>query len=204
MKGLNSPRVALVVIASIFILPLVLAWLMFSGVIEFRPASTRNLGLLVEPPVPVPWSGVEAAGATDFSSREFTDHWLVLYAAPAACDAACMEAVVGLRQVHRAAGRYRSRIRIALLINDPDPARTLRLQGVYDAFRLLTDSGGGLWEELDRVAGRTLPGARAAGGTYLVDPLGHIMMFYPADADANDLRLDLKRLLTWSKQDEQR
>jgi hypothetical protein len=41
------------------------------------------------------------------------------------------------------------------------------------------------------------------GNSYLVDPLGNIMMFYGADSDPNDLKKDLKRLLTWSKLDEQ-
>jgi hypothetical protein len=52
MKPQLPPRVALVIIAAIFILPLVAAWLMFTGVIEFRPGATRNLGQLV-PPRPI-------------------------------------------------------------------------------------------------------------------------------------------------------
>ncbi len=41
-------------------------------------------------------------------------------------------------------------------------------------------------------------------GIYLIDPPGNIMMYYTADADANHIRQDLKRLSTWSKLDEQR
>ena len=41
------------------------------------------------------------------------------------------------------------------------------------------------------------------GSTYLIDPLGNIMMSYAAGFDPNDLKRDLKRLLTWSKLDEQ-
>jgi hypothetical protein len=41
------------------------------------------------------------------------------------------------------------------------------------------------------------------GDIYLIDPLGNIMMYYAADADPNHIRKDLKRLLTWSKLDEQ-
>jgi cytochrome oxidase Cu insertion factor (SCO1/SenC/PrrC family) len=43
----------------------------------------------------------------------------------------------------------------------------------------------------------------AIDGIYLIDPLGNIMMYYAADADPNHIRQDLKRLLTWSKLDEQ-
>jgi hypothetical protein len=55
MKLEMSPRLALVVIAALFILPLLLAWLMYSGVIEFTPGTTRNHGQLVQPPVPLDW-----------------------------------------------------------------------------------------------------------------------------------------------------
>jgi hypothetical protein len=40
------------------------------------------------------------------------------------------------------------------------------------------------------------------GSLYLLDPLGNIMLFYAAGFDPNDLKKDLKRLLTWSKLDE--
>jgi hypothetical protein len=54
---------------------------------------------------------------------------------------------------------------------------------------------------LDAVS--TAQGTATPGSLYLLDPLGNIMMFYAAGFDPNDLKKDLKRLLTWSKLDEQ-
>ena len=193
---LNSPRVALVVIASIFILPLVLAWLMFSGIIEYRPESTRNRGSLVQPPVPVSWAGVYETGAASETEETFGEHWLILHAVTDPCDTACLEAITGLRQVHLALGRDRPRVRLALLHRGEDPAS---LRQLYDGFHLLEDPAGGLWSTLARAAGRGGP----AGATYLVDPLGNVMMYYAPGFDPNDLKTDLKRLLTWSKMDTQ-
>lgn len=198
MIRLNSPRVALVVIASVFILPLVVAWLMFSGVIDYRPQSTRNRGWLVQPPVPVSWTGVYETGSSDAPAAAFAEHWLVLHAVPEACDRACLEAIAGLRQVHLAAGRDRHRIRLALLHRGGDPAR---LQQMYDDFHLLENPAGGLWRTLQTVAGRARSAQYASGATYLIDPLGNIMLFYAAGSDPGDLKTDLKRLLTWSKLD---
>lgn len=204
MKALNSPRVALVVIASIFILPLVLAWLMFSGVIDFKLASTRNLGLLVEPPLPLSWNDLDEPGTgRDSPADTFAGHWLVLHAVPGTCDASCIEAIVGLRQVHRAAGRYRSRIRLGLLVAAPTRELTRQLQAIYHDFHLLDSPSDRLWETLGQAAGAAQPAVAAAGGTFLVDPMGRIMMYYPPDSDPNDLRQDLKRLLTWSKLDDE-
>ena len=45
-------------------------------------------------------------------------------------------------------------------------------------------------------------GGQVENSVYLIDPLGNIMLFYAAGFDPNDLKKDLKRLLTWSKLDE--
>jgi cytochrome oxidase Cu insertion factor (SCO1/SenC/PrrC family) len=187
-----SSRAVLVVIAGMFILPLVLAWLMFSGLIEFRPAATRNLGLLVEPPVPVSWNAVRVEGADGPSTDDFAGHWLVLYAVPRPCDESCIKAVAGLRQVYKAAGRDQSRIRLALLhrLEEPGP-----LRDVYAGFYLLENPGGELWDTLEAISRQRNASAGGPGSSYLVDPLGNIMMVYPAGSDPNDLRMDLKRLL---------
>lgn len=198
MSGRNKPRFALLVIAALFLVPLLLAWLMYSGAIDWHPASTRNLGQLVEPPLPVGWEGVAMEGAPGDPAERFAGHWLVLYDVPDPCGDACLEAVIGLRQVHRAAGRHQNRIMLALLLGTSDPAVAARLADVYDAFHLLSDRAG----ELEARLAQAAPGA-APGGSYLIDPLGNIMMHYAAGADPNDLKNDLKRLMTWSKLDEQ-
>lgn len=198
-----SPRVALLIIAAMFFLPLVLAWLMYTGAIEFRPHSTRNLGELVQPPLPVAWTDVYLDGnPNDTAERAFSGHWVILHAVPRTCPAACLASVADLRQVHRAAGRQQGRIRVALLhdLESTDDAAALR--ELYDALQLVHNPAGSLWQSLEQVAGRSGSSAPVRGSTYLIDPLGNIMLFYAAGYDANDLKNDLKRLLTWSKLDE--
>ena len=204
MKSGVSPRAALVIIAALFFLPLILAWLMYSGTIEFRPHSTRNLGRLVQPPLPLSWAGVYLGGSTDKPVADaFTGHWLILHAVPRSCEESCLRNVADLRQIHRAAGRQQSRIRLALLHDLEQPGESLALQALYDAFQLLENPDGSLWTTLEAVARDDEPPATAPGSTYLIDPLGNIMLFYAAGYDPNDLKSDLKRLLTWSKLDEQ-
>jgi len=89
-----------------------------------------------------------------------------------------------------------SRIRIALLLPEVTPASAAtRLQEIYPEFRLITSQDGTLEDAMAR-------SANGAAATYLIDPLGNIMMVYKTGADPNDLKKDLKRLLTWSKLDE--
>ena len=204
MKFRISPRVALLIIAALFFLPLLLAWLMYSGVIDFHPQSTRNLGRLVQPPLPMSWEGVylhEEDGQP--VGQAFAGHWLILRAVPRPCTEACLTDIAGLRQVHRAAGRQQSRIRLALLHDFDDAEASCNLQSIYDVFQLLRNPDNSLWQTLEGVARAGEPGAPASGSTFLIDPLGNIMLFYAAGSDPNDLKSDLKRLLTWSKLDEQ-
>jgi len=204
MKLKLSPRVALLVIAALFFLPLVLAWLMYTGTIEFQPHSTRNLGQLVQPPVPVDWAGVSLdENGTQPVGAAFARHWLILHAVPRPCNESCLQQVTDLRQIHRASGRQQSRLRLALLHDFEDPEDKAALTGIYAEFQLIENPRGDLWRTLDQVATPGEPPTTARGSTYLIDPLGNIMLFYAAGYDPNDLKSDLKRLLTWSKLDEQ-
>ncbi len=196
-KGI-SPRLALVVIAALFIVPLVAAWLMYAGVIDYSPAKTRNLGTLVRPPVPISLNGLSLAGSAEKAPEDLEDHWIVLYAVPEPCDTACIEAVTSLRQVHRAAGRNQSRIRL-LAASDGD-FDSGQLESIYPAIFVANIQDGGLAAALRDVA--AVNGGQVENSVYLIDPLGNIMLFYAAGFDPNDLKKDLKRLLTWSKLDE--
>lgn len=204
MKFRLSPRIALLVIAALFFLPLVLAWLMYNGTIEFQPHSTRNRGLLVQPPIPINWASVTLDDAGHQPVEEaFARHWLILHAVPRPCDDPCMQQVTDLRQIHRASGRQQSRIRLALLHDFKEADDTAALKDIYATFRLVENPDGDLWRALDGVAAQGAGAATTRGSTYLIDPLGNIMLFYAAGYDPNDLKSDLKKLLTWSKLDEQ-
>lgn len=200
MTSKLSPRIALIIIAGLFVLPLALAWLMYSGAIDYQPAETRNLGALVEPPVPAAIESLDVRDMNGQPAGDWSEHWMVLYATPEPCEADCLADAAGLRQVHRAAGRNQQRIRL-LLLGPGAQSQSGALGELYPAFLLASDAGGSVTAALDAVS--AAQGASTPGSLYLLDPLGNIMMFYAAGFDPNDLKKDLKRLLTWSKLDEQ-
>lgn len=199
MKTRLSPRTSLVIIAALFLLPLALAWFMYSGTIEYKPSSTRNFGQLVEPPLPMAWEDTGlmpgAVKSGSGAAQVFDDHWVILYALPDPCLETCLGEVTSLRQIHRASGRHQARIRIALLMREPGSEELeISLREIYSKFHLISDPSGKLTATLDQAAA-------GKGSAYLIDPLGNIMMFYAAGADPNHLKKDLNRLLTWSKLD---
>jgi cytochrome oxidase Cu insertion factor (SCO1/SenC/PrrC family) len=211
MKFPISPRLTLLIIAAMFLLPLILAWLMYDGPLRFEPASTRNLGTLVEPALPIDWNQAvsldsqQKTGAAPHAAIEtLREHWVILFPVPARCQLACKQHVISLRQIHLASGRHQSRLRLALMLDDASPGEAIELlRSIYGKFTLIRDPSGGLRQALDAVRAG-LPGVPAeTGDTYLIDPLGNIMLHYAADTDPNHIKQDLKRLLTWSKLDEQ-
>jgi hypothetical protein len=211
MKFSLSPRLALLIIAAMFLLPLLLAWLMHSGSLDFKPTSTRNLGTLVAPPVPIDWTvTVMPSGEANLEARlehntdVFNQHWVILQPVPAGCDDSCLRNVSDLRQIHRASGRLQLRIRLALLLEESSPAGQVQsLSAIYPQFHLIRDPSGLLWETLAGIRQDLSGQAGPARGVYTIDPLGNIMMYYAAGSDPNYIKQDLKRLLTWSKLDKQ-
>ena len=112
-----------------FLLPLVLAWFVYTGAIEFESDSTRNYGILVEPQIPVSWAGLTFEKATGNQGGDeegysvasaLNGHWVILYPIHPNCEKDCLSHVTLLRQVHRASGRNRDRVRIALVAQGPD------------------------------------------------------------------------------------
>ena len=211
MKFSLSPRLALLIIAAMFLLPLLLAWLMYSGSLDFKPTSTRNLGTLIEPPVPIDWTvTVLLSGETNLAVNPgqgigvFDEHWVILQPVPAVCDDSCLKEVSNLRQIHRASGRQQFRIRLALLLDESSPADQAKsLLAIYPEFHLIRDPSGILSEALAGIQQKLSGQAGPAKGVYMIDPLGNIMMYYKAGSDPNYIKQDLKRLLTWSKLDKQ-
>lgn len=195
-----SNRFKLLAILALFVAPLVLAALMFSGKLPPLSGETVNQGKLIDPPVPLDWesarTGEDATGASELAGS-----WVILLPLPDTCTRECVLKIIGLRQVHRAAGREQHRIRLALLTEIPVPesARQHYLE-IYDQFMLLSDPNHVLWSSLGAAAEQNEIDSTTLT-SYLVDPLGNIMMAYDMADSETRMSKDLKRLLTWSKQD---
>ena len=203
MKAL-SPRITFLLILAIFTLPLVLAWLMYTGALEFGPTNTRNQGTLVQPPVPVDWSSTKQIASSD-APNELVGHWVVLYRVRTDCAVPCLDRATQLRQVHRASGRNQDRIRLALLFDrEPADSEIATMTNIYPLFILLWPAEPVFLESLNeaqaRVNAEVQPEAVAID-FYLIDPRGDIIMTYNESDSAAKLNKDLKTLMTWSEVD---
>lgn len=126
-------------------------------------------------------------GTAPFTLKDVAGKWVLLVAAPAACDAACAQALYATRQARTIQNRDAERVVRVWLASGgeaPDPAL--------------------LAQHPDLVVVRTGEPALAdwpAGSQriYLVDPLGNQVLAYPRDPDVKAMAKDLTRLLKASR-----
>jgi hypothetical protein len=153
--------------------PFLLAWLAY----EMRwtgGGQSGNYGELVPPRV--------LAGPL----APLKGKWVLVTADAAACGAACERKLYVVRQSRRAQGKEMERIeRLWLLLDEGKPRA--ELVAAIEGTHIVRDAS----------LARTLPGG--GDGIYLVDPVGNLMMRFPAEADPARLIKDLQRLLKYSR-----
>jgi cytochrome oxidase Cu insertion factor (SCO1/SenC/PrrC family) len=199
-RGFLSSRQALVLLGLLFMAPAFVAWVMHNSTEQgWRPEGTTNRGVLVHParPLTLP-AAMMIAGqpANDFLQGK----WTLLYIGDADCDALCNENLYKMRQVRTAQNEHMRRVQQLYLVLDEAAPATLRtlLDNEYKgtAVTLVTA------EQAEQIAPYFLidgVSMRGAERVYFIDPLGNLMMFYPADANPGGMLKDLKKLLKFSK-----
>jgi hypothetical protein len=185
-KKTTWARLQMLLIASVFFGPLaVAAWMYYTG--AFVPESHTNNGALLEPlvniPETLPDSPVVAQG---------DGFWLLIYANDQQCDEDCREALYTLRQSRKMLGKEMDRLKRVFLHGDSSPDTVF-----------LTEEHAGLISIRDEALSALLynkkPAALSAGGYFLMDPLGNLVMYFQPDVDPSDMVEDIKHLLKFSR-----
>ncbi len=195
-RRVRSGRRQLVILGLLFLLPVVAAYLAY---FLFPPDGRTNYGELVDPQRDVadftltPLAAAAGSVPADATMGTLAGRWVFVVAGPAACEARCREQLYNIRQVRLTTGNERDRIeRLWIVTDERDPAAELLAEHE------------GLW--LGRADPQTFAASFPAGETgdpsahiYLVDPLGHLMMRFPVDADPSRMKKDIARLLKASR-----
>lgn len=147
---------------------------------------TTNYGELLPTQAAPDLAGTRVDGRA-WSLADERGHWVVLVAAPAACDDACAKRLYATRQARTMQGKDRDRVaRVWLATGEGAPAPAL-LEQHPDVAVVRADP---------RTAARLPLGA---GAIYLVDPLGNQVLAWPADPDIRGVARDLAKLLRTSR-----
>jgi len=165
-----APKAKLALVFAACAAPFVLGWLAY----EFRwiSGTTSNYGQLIPPRV--------VGGPI----APLKGKWVLVTFDAAACDAACERKLYVVRQVRRAQGKEMDRMERLWVVTDAGKPRVEVLAAI-EGSRVSTDAA-------------LAKGFPDTAGIYLVDPLGNLMMRFPADPDPSKMIKDLQRLLKYS------
>ena len=158
-----------------------------------RPEGRRNFGSLIEPQQDMPAALMaRTLEGQELPLSQLKGQWLLLSTSSAACDAQCETHLYLQRQLRESLGREKDRLDWVWLINDGQQPSAALKKALQPAQVLQVDSPA-LQTWLQAAQGKNL-----ADHLYVVDPMGHWMLRFPADLDkdsAPKAKRDLERLL---------
>lgn len=196
-RPVRRGRLQMLALAALFFVPLALAFWLYYGPHAWRPGRSANQGDLIDPPRPLPEFDLAVAGGSPADAHWLRGKWTMLYIGDGACDERCRQALYLTRQSRIALNRDADRVRRVFVtygsaydydfVEREHPDLVVVMLGGQDGRDLLARLP---------VYGDGPPGT--AGRIYLVDPLGNLMMSYPANAPDKALLKDLERLLRLS------
>jgi cytochrome oxidase Cu insertion factor (SCO1/SenC/PrrC family) len=180
-----GPRAKLLLLASLFLLPIVASFLAWRF-LDARP--TANYGELVAVR-PVTAQPFESAGGERFTFEALRGRWVLVASDSGACPEPCREKLAAMRQVRLALGRKANRVERVFVVDDVSPPDRGALADFQGMHVVVTPRG------------LTLPAGAAndRAHVYLVDPRGNVMMRWPAQPDPRRMLKDLERLLKASQ-----
>lgn len=154
-----------------------------------RPEGRRNYGELIDPQRPLPaLAGVDVQGRS-VSLTSLKDQWLLISVADSACDELCQKHLYLQHQLREGLGKERDRLDWVWLRTDAQP--------LAEPLKTATAAATVLQVDAQALAGWLQPaaGQRLQDHLYVVDPIGNLMMRFPANADPKQIKRDLDRLL---------
>lgn len=180
-------RQTLLLIAFVCVVPVVASYLAFY---VWTPDKTINYGTLLDPK-PVVQVPTTAADGQGFSLAQLRGRWILIYAGHSACDESCRQSLYYMRQVRTALGKEMERVERVWLLTDagrPDEG----LRNMHPGLHIVRGENTALLAQLN-AAGAT------AQTVLTIDPLGNLMLRFPANPEPKRMLKDLVRLLKASR-----
>ena len=193
----RSGRRTLVIIALLFLAPVVLATSLYlSG---WRPDG-RGLqkGELVQPARPLTNASLRKTDSTEYRLHAARGSWIYITFSRSPCNDLCQNNLYKMQQVRLTQGKDAGRVQRAFIaLGSTDDLRALETK--YPGLMAFTGAPVAmqtLAREFSTSQGSPLDGLERV---YLVDPNSNLVMSYAPDADPSDMRKDLARLLRLSQ-----
>ena len=188
----------LIVLLAVCLAPVVFALLAYyvPGM-GLRPSENVNYGALVEPQRPMPTADnlkLTTLDGQPFDLKSLEGQWLLLTADVGACPESCVKKLFTLRNSHASQGKNVERLSRVWFVLDDAPIS----QQILDAYKgthivRVDPAQLAAYLEPEASPADSVPALR--GPMWIIDPLGNLMMEFPADADSIKVRKDISKLL---------
>jgi hypothetical protein len=182
-----TSRTKFLLMLGVFAVPVIAAYLAYFG---WRPSGHANYGDLLAVS-PLQHTAGRALDGSPFNLDALQGKWVMVHVGAAGCDADCAHQLYLMRQVRITQGKDQSRIERLWVLTDtssPDPALLREHPGML------------VWRPDDPVFAGQFPAVHdRSEHIYLVDPLGNLMLRFPAEVDPKRMMKDLKLLLKASQ-----
>jgi cytochrome oxidase Cu insertion factor (SCO1/SenC/PrrC family) len=179
-RGLDAKgRRTLVLIVLIGLAPIVASYLAYYVLPRERQVNYGEL--LATRPAP-PLAGTRLDGRP-FALADLSGRWIMLVAAPGACDKECADALYATRQARTIQNADAERVvRVWLIVDEAAPSPEILAQ--HPGLEVV---------HVPRTAVAALPASAAR--IYLIDPRGNLVLAWPLSPDIKAVAKDLSRLL---------
>ncbi len=182
-------RWSMVVVLLVCAAPVVASYFTYYFV---RPTARSSYGELIDAQPGIPPITLRTRDGSDQDARSLKGQWLLVSVAGGACDARCEHHLYLQRQLRESLGKEKERLDWVWLIDDDAPVRAA-LEPALSNATVLRAPAAFLSEWLKPSKSHALE-----DHLYLVDPMGHWMLRFPASLDAASAgraKRDLDRLM---------
>ena len=191
-------RVQFVMLALLFMAPVIAAWVAWQYVGEHGIASTTNAGNLVVPARPLETRGLVDVQRQQLGKEKLKGRWSYIVFAPNGCDDRCQRQIHDTRQIRTSVNKDMHRVQRILVLGETPSAERLVAMNEQHPDMMITiaeqQDGEGFAQQFSR-AGFSSNGEMF----FLVDPLGNLMMVYEKQVPASGVLKDLRKLLKVSQ-----
>jgi hypothetical protein len=186
-KVRRSGRWKLFAVLLVCAAPMILSYLTYYVI---KPEGRTNYGTLIDPRTrPIPAMASTTLDGRPEKLEQYAGKWIMLKVGGGECLEACQKQLFAMRQWRLMQGKNMDRIERVWLVTDAQPLDTMTIRQ-YDGMHLLRAP--------NDVVSKWLPaeqGTTPASHIYLIDPLGNLMMRFPADPDVRKVYKDIAKLL---------
>ena len=187
-RSLFKSRLTLIGIIATFVVPLLLAMLLYARLDIWKPGTYVNHGELMAPVEPLGYLHATAGDGKALDLAVLQDKWSLVYLGDGDCSIACQSQLFKMRQSRAMLGRDLVRVQTLYLALDTEAMVAMEsLAGEYPALQT------GLVTDAARL--RNAFSANRSGLFYLIDPHGNLVLQYDGEATTKGVVKDLKRLL---------